>query len=209
MKYLPFLILLPILLAIETDTNLLSRSLEEVGSLDTSSLDCSTTPQQFIQMNNELNAWADIVEHKSVLPKDIQTLSQIKQILQASLPSMQLQSGNHAPIYPLAASFAEIKHLSSILKKKLDNLRLPKTQSRIGAPQLAEINSQLSNLSSHDQETRKDCCEKLMKIVDYLMRQMQNMNNQCQSTPVTIVKIKGKVKDLQIVQQGCQTPQTP
>jgi hypothetical protein len=37
----------------------------------------------------------------------------------------------------------KVSELGNIINKKLDSLRLPKTQSKIGSPQLAEIRAEL------------------------------------------------------------------
>jgi hypothetical protein len=42
----------------------------------------------------------------------------------------------------------ELTELSKIIDKKLGSLKLPKTSSGIGAPQLAEIRSKMKELSS-------------------------------------------------------------
>jgi hypothetical protein len=55
------ILLLAVVSALDLKSSILSRSLGEVSSLDTSKLGCSTPPSQFDQMNRELVAWGDIV----------------------------------------------------------------------------------------------------------------------------------------------------
>jgi flagellar motor switch protein FliG len=43
-----------------------------------------------------------------------------------------------------------VKELSKVIEEKLDTLSLPKTSSKIGSPQLAEIRAELKNMNKDD-----------------------------------------------------------
>lgn len=108
------------------EASILSRSLSEVANLDTSSLTCATPESEFQQMNRELVAWGDIVQNKDKIPQDLKTLVQIAKMIQQSKRSISKKR----------TALIEIKvtELGKIIDKKLNSLRLPKTQSHIGSP---------------------------------------------------------------------------
>lgn len=77
-------------------------------------------------MNRELVAWGDIVQNKDKIPQDLKTLVQIAKMIQQSKRSISKKR----------TALIEIKvtELGKIIDKKLNSLRLPKTQSHIGSP---------------------------------------------------------------------------
>ncbi|CAD8162253.1 unnamed protein product [Paramecium octaurelia] len=167
-------------LSVELDlsTSLLSMDLSDVALLDTTSMSCATPQNEFERVSAQMAAWADIVQHKDSLHRDIYRLESIKQLIE--------------------------KRKFKAIEKQIDKLELPKTESKIGEPILAEFKQKLKGLSNP--ETADECEATLLKLCIYLLKQFNSCRQQCQSNPVTVIKIKGKIKDLQVVQQGCGQP---
>ncbi|CAD8207149.1 unnamed protein product [Paramecium pentaurelia] len=163
---------------LDLGTSLLSMDLSDIALLDTTSMSCSTPQNEFERVSAQMAAWADIVQHKDSLHRDIDRLEAIKELIQ--------------------------KRKFKSLEKQLNKLELPKTESKIGEPILAEFRQKLKGLSNP--ETADECEATLLKLCIYLLKQFNSCRQQCQSNPVTVIKIKGKIKDLQVVQQGCGQP---
>ncbi|CAD8127317.1 unnamed protein product [Paramecium sonneborni] len=163
---------------LDLGTSLLSMDLSDIALLDTTTMSCSTPQNEFERVSAQMAAWADIVQHKDSLHRDIDRLEAIKELIQ--------------------------KRKFKSLEKQLDKLELPKTESKIGEPILAEFRQRLKGLSNP--ETADECEATLLKLCIYLLKQFNSCRQQCQSNPVTVIKIKGKIKDLQVVQQGCGQP---
>lgn len=47
-----------------------------------------------------------------------------------------------------------------------------------------------------------------MKLVEMLILSLGNVRSQCQQHPITVIKIKGHIKDLEIIRTGCGGSQT-
>ncbi|CAK66331.1 unnamed protein product, partial (macronuclear) [Paramecium tetraurelia] len=114
---------------LDLGTSLLSMDLSDVALLDTTSMSCSTPQNEFERVSAQVAAWADIVQHKDSLHRDIDRLETIKELIQ------------------------ERKFKS--LEKQLNKLELPKTESKIGEPILAEFRQKLQGLSNP--ETADEC----------------------------------------------------
>ncbi|KAM3129163.1 hypothetical protein pb186bvf_018718 [Paramecium bursaria] len=175
MRALLLLLLLGAAVSVDLSTSLLSMKLSDISLLDTSSMSCDTPQSEFARVSSQMSAWGDIVQHKESIPKDINTLQSLKKLIQ--------------------------KRNVQAIEEKLEQLVLPKLQSQVGAPILAEFKHQLKNLQ--DPEQSKQCEETLLKLCIYLIKQFNDCRRQCNTNPVTVIKIKGKIKDLQVVQQGC------
>jgi hypothetical protein len=50
---------------IKIKAGLLSRTLEDIQRIDPSKLTCATPQKQFLQINHDLEQWADILDHKN------------------------------------------------------------------------------------------------------------------------------------------------
>ncbi|CAK81122.1 unnamed protein product (macronuclear) [Paramecium tetraurelia] len=100
-------------------------------------------------------------------------------------------------------TLTEMKHL--IKHKKYQQLvDKIKDLDLISPPVLSELQNKLQGLQSHDKHEREECTETLTKLCAYLIKQMNNVHQQCQQSPVTVIKVKGKIEDLKIIQSGCQ-----
>ncbi|CAD8193962.1 unnamed protein product [Paramecium pentaurelia] len=163
---------------LDLSTSLLSMDLSDIALLDTTSMSCATPQNEFERVSAQMAAWADIVQHKDSLHRDIDRLESIKQLIQ--------------------------KRKFKAIEKQIDKLELPKTESKIGEPILAEFKQKLKGLSNP--QTADECEATMLKLCIYLLKQFNSCRQQCQSNPVTVIKIKGKIKDLQVVQQGCGQP---
>lgn len=85
-----------IFLAFEAEGTLLAMSLNEVSSLNTADLNCeNTSMEQFVQLQENLGAWADILDHRDDIQKDIDTLKQIEVILLQTKKQTQKKSTPH------------------------------------------------------------------------------------------------------------------
>ncbi|CAD8070192.1 unnamed protein product [Paramecium sonneborni] len=100
-------------------------------------------------------------------------------------------------------TLTEMKHLIKHKKyqKLVDKI---KDLDLISPPVLSELQNKLQGLQSHDKHEREECTETLTKLCAYLIKQMNNVHQQCQQSPVTVIKVKGKIEDLKIIQSGCQ-----
>ncbi|CAD8158723.1 unnamed protein product [Paramecium pentaurelia] len=100
-------------------------------------------------------------------------------------------------------TLTEMKHL--IKHKKYQQLvDKIKDLDLISPPVLSELQNKLQGLQSHDKHEREECTETLTKLCAYLIKQMNNVHQQCQQSPVTVIKVKGKIDDIKIIQSGCQ-----
>jgi hypothetical protein len=79
-------------------------------------------------MNKELVAWGDILQHKDEIPHDIDTLMNVKGMIE--------QTQKHGKTHR-AVSLIELNELSKVIDEQLSTLKLPQTASQIGSPQLA------------------------------------------------------------------------
>ncbi len=91
-------------------------------------------------------AWADIVQHKDSLHRDIDRLEGVKKLIE--------------------------KRKFTKIEKYLDSLELPKTESKIGEPILAEFRQKLKGLSNP--ETSDECEATLLKLCIYLLKQFNS-----------------------------------
>ncbi|CAD8146143.1 unnamed protein product [Paramecium octaurelia] len=121
-----------------------------------------------------------------------QTLTQWQQVLE-----------NKERIPSHIETLTQMKHL--IKHKKYEQLvEKIKDLDLISPPVLSELQNKLQGLQSHDRHEREECTETLTKLCAYLIKQMNNVHQQCQQSPVTVIKVKGKIEDLKIIQSGCQ-----
>ncbi|CAK60360.1 unnamed protein product (macronuclear) [Paramecium tetraurelia] len=155
------------------EESLTLMSLEQMNSLDTSQFDCSRPQSEFIQMENSLSQWQDLLEHKDFIDHDIQVLQGI-----------QAKVG-------LKASHKQVI-------KSLSQLKLPKTSTKIGLAEVEALKQQCGCLKNSD-----DNCDALLKLLSYFILSLRNVQSQCQQHPITVIKIKGKIHDLQVIRGGC------
>ncbi|CAD8184679.1 unnamed protein product [Paramecium pentaurelia] len=185
--------------AFEAEGTLLSMSLNEINNLNLGDVNCqNTSQQQFVQLEQNLESWADIIDHKDDIQKDINTLKQLEVILLQV--KKQTQKKKIAP--------QQLKQINQVVTKKIKSLVLPQTASKIGQAHCDEIERQLERLSSDNESERSECCDALLKLATFLIRQLSSINQQCHQNPVTVIKIKGQIKELHIIQGGCGGGQT-
>ncbi|CAD8092469.1 unnamed protein product [Paramecium sonneborni] len=185
--------------AFEAEGTLLSMSLNEISNLNLGDVNCqNTSQQQFVQLEQNLESWADIIDHKDDIQKDINTLKQLEVILLQV--KKQTQKKKIAP--------QQLKQINQVVTKKIKSLVLPQTASKIGQAHCDEIERQLERLSSDNESERSECCDALLKLATFLIRQLSSINQQCHQNPVTVIKIKGQIKELHIIQGGCGGGQT-
>ncbi|CAK82915.1 unnamed protein product (macronuclear) [Paramecium tetraurelia] len=185
--------------AFEAEGTLLSMSLNEISNLNLGDVNCeNTSQQQFVQLEQNLESWADIIDHKDDIQKDINTLKQLEVILLQV--KKQTQKKQIAP--------QQLKQINQVVTKKIRSLVLPQTASKIGQAHCDEIERQLERLSSDNESERSECCDALLKLATFLIRQLSSINQQCHQNPVTVIKIKGQIKELHIIQGGCGGGQT-
>ncbi|CAD8132484.1 unnamed protein product [Paramecium pentaurelia] len=167
------LLIIAITLVHGMEESLTLMSLEQMNSLDTSSFDCQRPQSEFIQMENSLSQWQDLLEHKDYIDHDIQVLQGI-----------QAKVG-------LKASHKQVI-------KSLSQLKLPKTSTKIGLAEVEALKQQCGCLKNSD-----DNCDALLKLLSYFILSLRNVQSQCQQHPITVIKIKGKIHDLQVIRAGC------
>ncbi|CAD8138988.1 unnamed protein product [Paramecium pentaurelia] len=173
MKNSYLLLIMAITLVYGLEESLTLMSLEQMNSLDTSQFDCSRPQSEFIQMENSLSQWQDLMEHKDYIDHDIQVLQGI-----------QAKVG-------LKASHKQVI-------KSLSQLKLPKTSTKIGLAEVEALKQQCGCLKNSD-----DNCDALLKLLSYFILSLRNVQSQCQQHPITVIKIKGKIHDLQVIRAGC------
>ncbi|CAD8135923.1 unnamed protein product [Paramecium octaurelia] len=173
MKNSYLLLIVAITLVHGLEESLTLMSLEQMNSLDTSQFDCSRPQSEFIQMENSLSQWQDLLEHKDYIDHDIKVLQGI-----------QAKVG-------LKASHKQVI-------KSLSQLKLPKTSTQIGLAEVEALKQQCGCLKKSD-----DNCDALLKLLSYFILSLRNVQSQCQQHPITVIKIKGKIHDLQVIRAGC------
>ncbi|CAD8054740.1 unnamed protein product [Paramecium sonneborni] len=170
-SYLLFIIAITLVHGLEESLTLMS--LEQMNSLDTSQFDCSRPQSEFIQMENSLSQWQDLLEHKDYIDHDIKVLQGI-----------QAKVG--------------LKATHKQVIKSLSQLKLPKTSTKIGLAEVEALKQQCGCLKKSE-----DNCDALLKLLSYFILSLRNVQSQCQQHPITVIKIKGKIHDLQVIRAGC------
>lgn len=75
------LLLLMSAMALNFEASLMTHTLEELNSLDTSQFGCNTPQSHFNEMETALTSWAHILENKDKIPKHIETLNEMKSLI--------------------------------------------------------------------------------------------------------------------------------
>lgn len=81
MRALLLLLLCASALALNFEASLMSHTLEEMGALDTSQLNCQTPRSHFNELESALGQWQTLLENKERIPEHIQTLTEMKSMI--------------------------------------------------------------------------------------------------------------------------------
>ncbi|CAK94783.1 unnamed protein product (macronuclear) [Paramecium tetraurelia] len=161
------------------EESLTLMSLEQMNSLDTSQYDCSRPQSEFIQMENSLSQWQDLLEHKDYIDHDIKVLQGI-----------QAKVG-------LKASHKQVI-------KSLSQLKLPKTSTKIGLAEVEALKQQCGCLKNSD-----DNCDALLKLLSYFILSLRNVQSQMPITSNNFITAGcGGTIDIK-GDESCDTPQQP
>ncbi|CAD8048219.1 unnamed protein product [Paramecium sonneborni] len=163
-------------------------SLEELAKFDVKSVDC-TKKDQISLIEKQMQQWEDLLKHQKAISHDIKILKSIEHLLTSK-----------------QNSFLEVQTSISgkKLMKKLHKLELPLTKSKIGLAQVQLLKEQCKGLDSEDPEERALAKKELCKLLKEYVNNLNNCKQQCTNSPVTVIKIKGQIKDLEIIRDNCQ-----
>ncbi|KAM3144565.1 hypothetical protein pb186bvf_003434 [Paramecium bursaria] len=156
-------------------------SLDELSKTDLSQFDCSQQTK-LLQIQHQLLQWEELLGHKSYIKHDLKLLRGALKMLEGKQSFLELNSSLHSRIV-----------------KKLKALKLPHTKSKIGSQQLKTL---LQKCNDVDTEVGR---EELCKLLRDYIANLKGCQQQCRSAPVTVIKIKGQIKDIQVFTAGCNS----
>ncbi|CAD8069374.1 unnamed protein product [Paramecium sonneborni] len=162
-------------------------SLEELGNFNVKTMDCSRS-DQFSFIEKQMKQWEDLLIHQKAISHDIKILEQMEKMLTTK---------HHSFLE------AQVSVSGKKLLKKLHKLELPLTKSKIGLSQVKALREQCHALDSESHEDRTAAKKELCRLLREYINSLNNCRQQCRSTPITVIKIKGQIKDLEIIRGGC------
>ncbi|CAD8146905.1 unnamed protein product [Paramecium octaurelia] len=162
-------------------------SLEELANFNVKTMDCSRS-DQFSFVEKQMKQWEDLLVHQKAVSHDIKILEQMEKMLTTK---------HHSFLE------AQVSVSGKKLLKKLHKLELPLTKSQIGLSQVKVLREQCHALDSENHEDRAAAKKELCKLLREYINSLNNCKQQCRSTPITVIKIKGQIKDLEIIRGGC------
>ncbi|CAK56004.1 unnamed protein product (macronuclear) [Paramecium tetraurelia] len=164
-------------------------SLEELAKFDIKSVDCAKSDQISL-VEKQMQQWEDLLKHQKAISHDIKILKSMEHLLSSK-----------------SNSFLEVQTQVSgkKLMKKLHKLELPLTKSQIGLVQVQLLKDQCKGLDSENPEERAQAKKELCKLLKEYVNNLNNCKKQCSNSPVTVIKIKGQIKDLEIIRDNCSS----
>ncbi|CAD8151258.1 unnamed protein product [Paramecium pentaurelia] len=162
-------------------------SLEELANFNVKTMDC-TRSDQFSFIEKQMKQWEDLLIHQKAISHDIKILEQMEKMITTK---------HHSFLE------AQVSVSGKKLLKKLHKLELPLTKSQIGLSQVKALREQCHALDSENHEDRAAAKKELCKLLREYINSLNNCRQQCRSTPITVIKIKGQIKDIEIIRGGC------